>query len=262
MLPRHIVPAAFLAASLFAVPSVVSAQASATKPAPSTTTPATGQNAATPKVAAPAVKAKEAPAEHPKIHMTRGAEAIAVPVTGLSKETSAPVMTALTGLSEGFYECPGCKHEQADAGHCTTCDKDLVAQHALLLRDVSVDATKGSVSFQVAPHRSLHLHALTQSLSTAGVTLTRDKLTTSEAGSLVVTGVTADTAAKLVTALRDTRLFETVSGHFDTASRELVLTILNGPVSPALARVDEALAKADPAARLTDLVWSGPTVVG
>ena len=260
MLPRHVVPAAFLAASLLSLPSFAAAQAAPSGTPAKTTAPKAAPAAVKPRAqeAAP----KPAAVVPVKARSMGGPQPLQLAVSGLTKEKSAQVTTALAGLSQTFYQCPGCKHEQAEAGHCASCNKDLVAEHAPILHEVAVDAAKGTVGFALQPHRSLHLRELTKALGDQGVTLVRDKLSAGDASSLVVTGVTAENATKVETALRDAKLFESVSGRFDTTAKELLLSVHSGPASLPLGHVDEALAKADPAAKLVDVIWNGPTAMG
>ena len=183
-------------------------------------------------------------------------------MSGLTHEKAAPATTALVGLSQTVHQCPGCRHEQAEAGHCASCNRDLVAEHAPVLHDVAVDAAKATVGFALRPHHSLHLRELDKALGDLGVSLVRDRLPTGAAGGLFVTGVSAEDATKVEAALRDARFFESVSGRFDAAARELLLTFHAGPASPAFGQVEQALAEADPGAKLVDVVWNGPSALG
>lgn len=244
---RFIKPVGLGLVAVFALGLSTSAQDKPEKPAKPAEKPAQEKPGATP--ATPA-----APAQKP---MASGDSTVVV-VTGLSKENSAASRTALEGITHSVWRCPDCGMSQTDKGTCSMCNKELVAEKSPSLRNVTIDADKGTVAFSLAPGQSVRLTEIESALTGQKVSIPRDKLTIASSSMLVVTGVTEESAKKLETELKNSKLFDTVNTRIVGAGKPAEITVKGGTTPATRAKVEEALAKAGPDFKLIDIVWVSP----
>jgi len=219
--------------------------------------PAVAQGAMTKDPSKPAVSA---PSGASSYSMSQSGDATTLPVTGLSKDDSSAVKTALENLSHTLWRCPDCKLTQAEQGSCPMCKKELVSEKDAVLKNISVDAEKGTIGFGVAKDQTVRLSELESALSAQKVSISRDKLSIGPNSTLVVSGVsTEDSVKKLEAELKSSKLFDSVSARLMGTGKPAELTVKGGGMPTTRAKVEEALAKASPDFKLVDIQWGSPS---
>jgi hypothetical protein len=250
---RFIKPVGLGLVAVFALSLSTSAQDKPDKPAKPAEKPA----AAPAKPATPATPA--APAAQKSSTAATG-DTTVVAVTGLSKENSASARTALEGITHSVWRCPDCGMSQTEKGTCSMCNKELVAEKSPSLRNVTLDADKGTVTFALAPGQSVRLTEIESALTAQKVSIPRDKLTIASSSTLVVSGVSSEESAKkLETELKNSKLFDSVNTRLVGTGKPAELTVKGGTTPATRAKVEEALAKAGPDFKLVDIMWVSTT---
>jgi hypothetical protein len=243
---RTIGPASLGLAVLFALTAPVSAQGKDTKaPEKPAATPATPAMPATPATPAAA--------------KVQSGDSTSVAVTGLTKDNSAATKAALEGLSHTLYRCPECNMTQADKGTCSMCKKELVSEKSTALKNITLDADKGTIGFALAPGQTVRLTEIETVLTAEKISIPRDKMTIGPNSTLMVSGVSSEeSVSKLETELKNSKLFDSVKARLVGTGKPAELTVKGGGAPATRAKVEEALAKAGPDFKLVDIVWTSP----
>jgi hypothetical protein len=242
---RIIGPAGLGLAVLFALGAPVSAQGRDPK--------APEKPAATP--AAPATPATPAAAK-----VQSSGDSTSVAVTGLTKDNTAATKAALEGLSHTVYRCPACNMTQADKGTCSMCKKELVSEKSTALKNITLDAEKGTIGFALAPGQAVRLTEIETALTGEKISIPRDKLTIGPNSTLMVSGVSSEeSVSKLEAELKSSKLFDSVKARLVGTGKPAELTVKGGGAPATRAKVEEALAKAGPDFKLVDIVWTSPS---
>src|SRR4030095_12079870 len=115
------------------------------------------------------------------------------------------------------------------------------------LKNIAVDAEKGTIGFAVAPGATVRLSDIETALQAQKITIPRDKLTISPNSMLMVSGATSEDALKkLETELKSSKLFDSASAKLARTGTAAEITVKGGTTPAPRAKVEEAIAKAGP----------------
>lgn len=184
-------------------------------------------------------------------------------VTGLTPANTAAAKSALEGLSHTVWRCPACSMTEAEQGTCPMCQKELVSEKSPALRNITMDGTKGTIGFALAPGQAVRLTELEAVLSAEKISIPRDKLALGSSSTLLVNGASSEDSIKKVEAeLKSSKLFDSVTGRLVGSGKPAELTVKSGATPATRARVEAALAQAGPEFKLVDVIWSAPMAAG
>lgn len=186
-----------------------------------------------------------------------GADALSLPLKGLTKDNMAQVEAALTKLERNGFRCASCGYFSVEQEDCPSCGTALVAEKAgVLLRDVKVDSGKGAAMFGVASPAGVRLSEIDVALKTSGVSVDRAKLPIAAFTRLRVTGITSDEDAKaLDAALKAAKLFDGVKTHIDIESETAAIIVGGAKTPPTYETFSTTIAKAG-SFKLEDVEWT------
>jgi hypothetical protein len=196
---------------------------------------------------------QEKPVAKPASAAKATAVEVSVPVTGLTKENSAKAQEALSGLTSRAYVCEPCKVTEAKPGTCSHCKAPLASKDVKPLERVSASADRGAVAFHVHGGARVSLSQVEGALQRSSLRVDRDKLVLQAPTELTITG--AKDVAAVEKALEDSKLFATVQSGGDQDMGQVRVWVQPGATAPTLSSVSAALEKAQPGARIADVVW-------
>lgn len=202
---------------------------------------------------APATAAQDAP---------KPVNPSALHVTGLTQLNAGVVEIALEALAHRNWRCVSCEVNQVAEGPCPTCKGPMIPVEQTLLCAVEVDVPAGTLRFDVLPGQAVRLSEIQAALTRFKIVIPPDRQFISHASTLVVSGpASQEDVAKLVAKLKDSKLFEKVTGTFDVTARlaELAVQCVG---SPSRIQVEEALAKAGAKDKLVDIIWAAGAHAG
>lgn len=183
---------------------------------------------------------------------------IELPVTGLTKETSAKVETSLKTLTYESFMCPGCKAVSNHAGECKKCEMALEAKQAPVFSESMPNVEKNHIALRLTPGAQI---ALTRLESTLGdtVKVQREKLHVGGNTTLVFQGAKDEKEAQaLQAAFREAKL-QDATATYDAKAKQIHLHIARGNTSWETA--SELAQKTSKDLRLADLLWSSPVMM-
>jgi hypothetical protein len=196
------------------------------------------------------------PAQQPAQAKPKEASAIpkprelAVPVTGLAKESVAAVRADLLALTMQYHACAPCGEERAMAGTCSKCKGDLKPASRALF--TSVTPTETLVTLTADPRAVVKLSEVESVLKARSVAIDDDHFTLSGRARLLVASPPTD-AATVEKALKEAKLFGEVKVEPDPTTNQLFVTVQADANPPTRAKVTAALEGAK--ARLVDILW-------
>jgi hypothetical protein len=202
---------------------------------------------------------QDKPAKAPEAAAAKPAQAesvrLSIPVTGLTKENSTKVESALSSLQREFFVCAaGCKGEHAQKGKC--CDTEMKAEKKPILEEAKAVVDGGSVGLKTTPGSEIALSQVERALKSASVQLDEAKFNLAGKTTLVFSGpASQEEAVALGKALADAGVFQATRAKFDAASKSTRIDVTAGATPATRASVAAALEKAGSKAKLGDVVW-------
>jgi hypothetical protein len=178
---------------------------------------------------------------------------VSVPVTGLTAASENKAEEALSGLTSRAYVCEPCKVNEAKPGTCTHCKAPLTSKDIKPLERVSASADRGTVAFHVQSGARVSLSQVEGALQRNSLRVDRDKLALQAPTELTITG--AKDVDAVEKALEDSKLFATVETSGSQDMGQVRVWVQPGATAPTLTSVSAALAKAQPGARVSEVVW-------
>ena len=177
-------------------------------------------------------------------------------VTGLTQLNAGPVGIELEGIAHPSWHCVNCDVTQAKDEPCPVCQGPMIPVHETLLANVAVDVEAGTIGFDVLPGKDVKLSELQAAIKRFKVLIPPELQFVPRECRLIVAGPTTQEAADaLVAALQQRKLFQKLSGRFDSRSGQVELTV-KGPEQASRPELDAALAQAGKDYVLADIVWS------
>lgn len=208
----------------------------------------------------PQEPAKPAAGQQPAAAPQKGIE-LAVPVKGLTKENAEKVKSNLEAITREFYACAPCKQESAKPGKCAGCKGELAKQTGPVLKEVKVDAEKGSVALATNPGAELRLSAIERAVKASSVSVDDEKMPISGNATLIFKeGASAEEATAIQKALEASKLFQSVKARFDEAGKEVLVAVNGGTREATRNAVAMVLEKAGTKAKPADIAWGGAPV--
>lgn len=199
-------------------------------------------------------EARAIPASAP-ILRTKSTVSLDLPVMGLKEENSAKVQSALEGMQVHLYQCEKCKAEFAEAGDCPKCKTPLRPTKETVLESVKTDPAKDAIAVQTMPGIPLRLSEVERALSRESVRLDETKMTIPGDATILVSGIANEEQASTIEkSLKDSGLFTTI--HVQESPIATRIQVAAAGTAPTRMRVQEALTKAHPGARITDVIWN------
>jgi len=190
-------------------------------------------------------------------------QTVSLPVTGLTKEETSKVQTALTALQHKMWCCQDCKHIQDEKGTCTSCKKELVAETLPVLSKVTADVQQATLTFVLHEGMRIQLSEVQRTLGTGQVKVDPAKLVLAKDSVLYVQGPPSEEAAKkLEQALKASKLFERVEIQHKADSRDYHVQTVAAAKAPTHAEVTKAVEGVGDGFKLTDVGWFAPKPVG
>ncbi len=182
----------------------------------------------------------------------------AIPVTGLTTDTTAKVETALKDLTSSYWECESCMELSGESGTC--CGTAKATKSGKVFCAAKADATASTINVTLVAGREVKLSDIERALSAQSVKVQRDKLTLGAETCLVIGNVADQKAAdELAKALTEAKVFEKIEAKVPAGRREASLYVKKaGSSAPTEAKVREALVKANPTATIADIAWVAP----
>ena len=177
---------------------------------------------------------------------------------GITKDNVATIEASLKGIHRAGYKCPTCAYVSASAGRCEPCKQDLKhdAAAAPALRDVHIDAEKGTVAITPAPGQAIRLSEIEKSLSSNQAKVERNQISVAGWTTLMVDGAKPETAAALQKALQDAKLYESVEVAPAEGGKGLMV---RGKATPTtIEALSKAVTGAQAEAKVSDVIWFGP----
>jgi hypothetical protein len=179
-------------------------------------------------------------------------------VAGLTPENAEAVGEALDACSSTTWTCAVCARESEQPAECCGQPRDVLS--GPVLGSAAPNPSASTISFLVAPGRSVRLSTLVAALEPLQVRVMVERVHLSSSGriALQLEGLAGDEDARSAAqALEAAGLFRQLEVEPDTDGRARLVVKASAAVAPSVAQVRAALAAACPAARLVDVCWSG-----
>jgi len=203
-------------------------------------------------------KPKPADASAPK---TSATAPMNVPLTGATADNSSAVQTAIKSITRPVWKCPDCSAVESAKGTCAACKKELVEdKSAAVVRNVSVDATKGVMQIALAAGQTLRMSELERALGSKSVTVNTGQLTVPSFAKLYIAAPAdaKDSQKTVQKALTDAKLFSNVSVRVDEAKKEIVAVVEAGATPATYGDAKSAIEKAGAGFTMNDIAWTAP----
>jgi hypothetical protein len=183
---------------------------------------------------------------------------MSIPLTGVTAANAAQVESALESLKSPVYRCAACNTAQRNKGTCSTCKKELVEdKNATVVREVSIEPTKGTLQFALAPGQELRMSELDRALKAQSVSINSSQLAVPSYTRLYFSAPaeSKDAQAAIQKALEDSKLFTKVVVKQDE-KKNLVAMVEGGQAN--YGQVASAIEKGAKDVKLTDVAWTAP----
>lgn len=186
------------------------------------------------------------------------AVALQFSVSGLTKDNLDTVKQSLSSMEAQTFACDGCKHEQAMAGRCSTCDVDLKGAKKALLGEVVLSLESQTIHVTPVPARTLHYSDLEGALKKNSVQIDSAKFPIAGQPRLILLGGTLENAKAIEKGLLDAKLFDTAKADFDVGSGQIRIWVRAGATVPMRAKVVSTIDGLGTKAKLSDVAWGPP----
>jgi hypothetical protein len=209
----------------------------------------------------PAYKPQDKPAGSPVDASVPTPRApMSIPLAGVTEDNAARVETALRAILRTSYECKACGTSQPIKGQCPKCNAELAATTAAAIKEVEVDAAKGSMLVTLQPGQQVALTEIERTLGADGVKVDRSMLAIPSFARLQIaaTGDPKTVEKAIEKALVGSKLFGAARVRHDEALASFAVTVERPDAVATHGEAVEALAKVSKDMRLTDVAWIGP----
>jgi hypothetical protein len=182
---------------------------------------------------------------------------LTLPVTKLDAEQAGKAQKAISNIMHVQYVCTECDMISMASGMCVACDVELEAQRAPVVKEVKLDAEKGTLRFTVLAGQSIKLSEIDAALAPLSASIDRERLELSAIALLLVTGVgSQDISSQLQTTLDESKLFSKLQFRFDAGRKETLVQATPGAKPAKCSELTALLKQRIAGTKLADVTWT------